>query len=144
LRVAFANAGRLEMMLFWLALSAFAIGTETFLLTGLLPMLSADLGFRRQSRATRNSVRTDIRDRLAYSGGALQPISIARPFSCRSHQLCSANLSAGFSLNFGHLVAARVLMALAAGLFMPTANAVAVLYLRRNIAGAPSLPSVPA
>lgn len=29
------------MVLFWLALSAFAIGTETFLLTGLLPMLSA-------------------------------------------------------------------------------------------------------
>jgi len=37
-----------------------------------------------------------------------------------------ANLSAGFSLNLGHLAAARVLMALAAGLFMPTANAVAV------------------
>ena len=37
-----------------------------------------------------------------------------------------ANLSAAFAVGFGHLTAARVVMALAAGLFMPTAVAVAV------------------
>jgi predicted MFS family arabinose efflux permease len=127
LRVAFANAGRLEMILFWLALSAFAIGTETFLLTGLLPMLSADLGI---SAAVAGQLATVFA--LTYAIGSPILAVLFSNFDRKTLLLFAlisfalANLSAGFSLDFGHLVAARVLMALAAGLFMPTANAVAV------------------
>ena len=115
------------MVLFWLALSAFAIGTETFLLTGLLPMLSADLGI---SAAVAGQLATVFA--LTYAIGSPILAVLFSNFDRKTLLLFAlisfalANLSAGFSLNFGHLVAARVLMALAAGLFMPTANAVAV------------------
>ena len=115
------------MILFWLALSAFAIGTETFLLTGLLPMLSADLGI---SAAVAGQLATVFA--LTYAIGSPILAVLFSNFDRKTLLLFAlisfalANLSAGFSLNFGHLVAARVLMALAAGLFMPTANAVAV------------------
>jgi predicted MFS family arabinose efflux permease len=115
------------MILFWLALSAFAIGTETFLLTGLLPMLSADLGI---SAAVAGQLATVFA--LTYAIGSPILAVLFSNFDRKTLLLFAlisfalANLSAGFSLDFGHLVAARVLMALAAGLFMPTANAVAV------------------
>lgn len=115
------------MILFWLALSAFAIGTETFLLTGLLPMLSADLGI---SAAVAGQLATVFA--LTYAIGSPILAVLFSNFDRKTLLLFAlisfalANLSAGFSLNFGHLVATRVLMALAAGLFMPTANAVAV------------------
>ena len=57
------------MILFWLALSAFAIGTETFLLTGLLPMLSADLGI---SAAVAGQLATVFA--LTYATGLLRPL----------------------------------------------------------------------
>lgn len=115
------------MILFWLAVSAFAIGTETFLLTGLLPMLSADLGI---SAAVAGQLATVFA--LTYAIGSPILAVLFSNFDRKTLLLFAlisfalANLSAAFSLNFGHLVAARVLMALAAGLFMPTANAVAV------------------
>jgi predicted MFS family arabinose efflux permease len=115
------------MILFWLALSAFAIGTETFLLTGLLPMLSADLGI---SAAVAGQLATVFA--LTYAIGSPVLAVLFSNFDRKTLLLFAlitfalANLWAGFSLNFGHLAAARVLMALAAGLFMPTANAVAV------------------
>ena len=115
------------MILFWLALSAFAIGTETFLLTGLLPILSADLGI---SAAVAGQLATVFA--LTYAIGSPILAVLFSNFDRKTLLLFAlisfalANLSAAFSLNFGHLVAARALMALAAGLFMPTANAVAV------------------
>lgn len=115
------------MILFWLALCAFAIGTETFLLTGLLPMLSADLGI---SAAVTGQLATVFA--LTYAIGSPVLAVLFSNFDRKTLLLLAlisfalANLSAAFSLNFGHLVAARVLMALAAGLFMPAANAVAV------------------
>lgn len=61
------------MILFWLALSAFAIGSETFLLSGLLPMLSADLNI---TAAVAGQLATVfgayIRNRFACPCGALQ------------------------------------------------------------------------
>ena len=115
------------MILFWLALSAFAIGTETFLLTGLLPMLSADLGI---SAAVAGQLATVFA--LTYAIGSPVLAVLFSNFDRKTLLLFAltgfalANLAASFSLAFGHLVAARVVMALAAGLFMPAANAVAV------------------
>ncbi|WP_315729209.1 MULTISPECIES: MFS transporter [unclassified Bradyrhizobium] len=115
------------MILFWLALSAFAIGTETFLLSGLLNLLSTDLGI---SAAVAGQLATVFA--LTYAIGSPVLAVLFSNFDRKTVLLLAlvsfalANILAGFSLDFGHLTAARVLMALAAGLFMPTANAVAV------------------
>jgi predicted MFS family arabinose efflux permease len=115
------------MILFWLALSAFAIGTETFLLSGLLPMLSADLAI---SAAVAGQLATVFA--LTYAIGSPILAVVFNNFDRKTLLLLAlvsfalANLSAALAVGFGNLMVARVVMALAAGLFMPTANAVAV------------------
>lgn len=115
------------MILFWLALSAFAIGTETFLLSGLLPMLSADLAI---SAAVAGQLATVFA--LTYAIGSPILAVLFNNFDRKTLLLLAlvsfalANLAAAFAIGFSHLMAARVVMALAAGLFMPTAVAVAV------------------
>jgi predicted MFS family arabinose efflux permease len=115
------------MILFWLAISAFAIGTETFLLSGLLPMLSADLAI---SAAVAGQLATAFA--LTYAIGSPVLAVLFNNFDRKTLLLLAlvsfalANLSAAFAVGFGNLIAARIVMALAAGLFMPTAVAVAV------------------
>ena len=109
-----------------LVLGAFAIGTETFMITGVLPNIAADL---RASPAAAGGLVTTFA--LTYAFGS-PLLAIASAGMERKHLLtlamgafALANVAAAFAPNFGWLLAARVLLSLAAGAFMPAAVAFA-------------------
>lgn len=112
--------------LFWLALGAFAVGTEGFVIAGILPALSRDLGV---SLAAAGQLVTAFS--LAYAlGSPLLAIATAgwpreRVLRWAMGGFALANLVAAFAPGYWSLMASRVLLALAAGLFMPTAGAYA-------------------
>lgn len=109
-----------------LVLGAFAIGTETFMITGVLPVISAEL---RISPAAAGSLVTIFA--LAYAfGSPLLAIATAgverrRLLLTAMGAFAAANFLAALAPNFLWLVAARVLLALTAGTFMPAATAFA-------------------
>ncbi|MGO4722752.1 MULTISPECIES: MFS transporter [unclassified Inquilinus] len=112
--------------LVWLAIGAFAIGTEGLMIAGLLPAIAADF---HTSVATAGELITIFA--LAYAVGS--PILSAFCGSLDRRRLlvlallffAFANLLAAATETLWQLVAVRVLLALSAGLFMPTAYAVA-------------------
>jgi len=117
---------RLPLSLGWLALGAFAIGTESFMVAGLLPVLAADL----QVSATRAG-QLVLLFALSYAVGS--PLMAAlfarfgrRPLLVASLAAFSAlALAASMAHGFAQLALARVARGLAAGVFLPTASAVA-------------------
>jgi predicted MFS family arabinose efflux permease len=115
------------MSVFWLALAAFAIGTEAFVIAGLLPVIASDMQI---SAAAAGQLVTAYA--LAYALGS--PI-LAVTFNNLDRRnvltialscFVAGNLLAVASASFALLLASRVLMALGAGLCMPTAIGVAV------------------
>lgn len=112
--------------LVWLAIGAFAIGTEGLMIAGLLPAIAADFN---SSVATAGQLITIFA--LAYAIGS--PILSALCGGLDRRRLLVmallaftvSNLLAALAGSLWQLVAARVLLALSAGLFMPTAYAVA-------------------
>jgi predicted MFS family arabinose efflux permease len=115
------------MSVFWLAVAAFAIGTEAFVIAGLLPAIAADLQI---SVAATGQLVTAYA--LTYAIGS--PV-LAVTFNNLDRRLVLAlalccfiagNLMAVGATTFTLLLASRMLMALGAGLCMPTALAVAV------------------
>ncbi len=109
-----------------LVLGAFAIGAETFLVSGVLPLIAADLHV---AAATAGSLVTIFA--LAYAFGS-PLIAVATAGVERKRLLifaigafALANLVAASAPNFASLAAARALLALSAGAFMPTAVAYA-------------------
>ena len=109
-----------------LVLGAFAIGAETFLITGVLPEIAADLHV---TAAAAGSLVTIFA--IAYAFGS-PLIAVATAGVERKRLLIGAifafalaNLVAAAAPNFFGLAAARVLLALAAGTFMPAAVAFA-------------------
>jgi predicted MFS family arabinose efflux permease len=115
------------MSVFWLAVAAFAIGTESFVIAGLLPVIAADLQI---SLVATGQLVTAYA--LTYAVGS--PI-LAVTFNNLDRRtvltlaLCcfiAGNLLAVVAASFAMLLASRMLMALGAGLCMPTALAVAV------------------
>jgi predicted MFS family arabinose efflux permease len=113
--------------LLWLALGAFAIGTESYALAGLLPALSAELGV---SVAMAGQLITAFA--LAYAlGSPLLAVATAgmerRALLLTSIATFGAfNLLAATAHTYAWLFVARIGMALAAGTFMPAASAYAV------------------
>jgi predicted MFS family arabinose efflux permease len=115
------------MSVFWLALAAFAIGTEAFVIAGLLPVIAADMQI---SAAAAGQLVTAYA--LAYAlGSPILSVTfnnldrkdvLALALSC----FIAGNLLAVASPGVPLLMASRVLMALGAGLCMPTAIGVAV------------------
>jgi predicted MFS family arabinose efflux permease len=109
-----------------LVLGAFAIGAETFLISGVLPLIAADL---RVTAATAGSLVTIFA--LVYAfGSPLVAVATAgverkRLLMFAIGAFALANLVAAFSPNFASLAAARALLALSAGAFMPTSVAYA-------------------
>lgn len=111
----------------WLAAAAFAIGTESFMIAGMLPELASDLGVGIETAGQLVTVFA-----LSYALGS--PILSALLGEVDRKKLLIAalgvfalsNLFAAFATNFSVLMLARIVMALSAGLFMPAANAVAV------------------
>jgi predicted MFS family arabinose efflux permease len=115
------------MSILWLAVAAFAIGTEAFVIAGLLPVIAADLQI---SLAATGQLVTAYA--LTYAIGS--PI-LAVTFNNLDRRtvltfaLCcfiAGNVLAVLAGSFATLLASRMLMAVGAGLCMPTALAVAV------------------
>ncbi len=115
------------MSVFWLALATFAIGTEAFVIAGLLSTIAGDL---QVSLAATGQLVTIYA--LTYAVGS--PL-LAVAFNNIDRRtllalaLCSfvaANLLAAIAATFSVLLVSRMLMAVSAGLCMPTALAVSV------------------
>ncbi|WP_051378294.1 MFS transporter [Derxia gummosa] len=109
-----------------LALGSFAIGTEAFMIAPLLPALAADLGVGVPAAGQLVTV-------FACVYGIGSPVLTALVGALDRRRLLLAclalfmlgNLAGALAGSFALLMAARVLMALAAGLYMPNANATA-------------------
>ncbi|WP_156410501.1 MFS transporter [Bosea sp. Root381] len=117
----------MDTRLLWLAGGAFAIGTGTLIITGILPDLSAGL---RASVDTAGLLITIFA--LAYAVGSpvlstlFGKIDRKTVLAGAMAVFGLANLGAALASDFTLVMAARVVMALAAGVYMPAANAVAV------------------
>jgi predicted MFS family arabinose efflux permease len=117
----------LSMSVFWLALAAFAIGTEAFVIVGLLPVIAADVHI---SLAATGQLVTVYA--LTYAIGSPVLAVLFNDFDRKAVltlALCCfilGNLVAATAGDFSTLLVSRMMMALGAGLCMPTANAVAV------------------
>jgi predicted MFS family arabinose efflux permease len=111
----------------WLAVAAFAIGTESFVIAGLLPNIAADLQI---SGAATGQLVTAYA--LTYAlGSPILSVGFANVDrrTLLILALCcfiAGNLLAVASASFFMLLTSRMLMALGAGLYMPTAISVAV------------------
>jgi DHA1 family inner membrane transport protein len=114
--------------LFWLALGAFAIGTEGFMIAGLLPTLARDLNV---SLPATGYLVTAFS--LAYAVGA--PIIAVLTAGLERRRLLAiamtgfsiASLLAALAPGYAELLAARLLLALSAASFMPAASGYAAV-----------------
>lgn len=113
--------------LLWLSVGTFVIGAEGFIVAGVLPQVASDLG---TSLAACGQLITAYA--LAYAIGS--PVLAAlfgkaprKPMLVAAlAAFAVANAIAAVSVNLPMLIVGRVLLGLSAGLFIPTANAVAV------------------
>lgn len=116
------------MSLYWLAVMAFAIGTEAFVIAGLLPIIAADVHI---SMVVTGQLVTAYA--IVYAIGS--PL-LAILFEKLDRKLAlvialvvfiAGNVAAAAATGFAVLLLSRMAMAIGAGLAMPTANAVAVV-----------------
>ncbi|WP_420106019.1 MFS transporter [Herbaspirillum huttiense] len=110
----------------FLALGTFAIGTEGFMIAPLLPRMAADFGMSVSTVASLVIVFTLV---LAISSPIATVLSAhinrRRVLMGAMGVFTAANLVAALSSGFGGLLASRLLMAVAAGLYTPNASALA-------------------
>jgi predicted MFS family arabinose efflux permease len=117
----------MDTRLLWLAGGAFAIGTGSLIITGILPDLATAFGASLDTAGLLLSLFA-----IAYAIGSpilstlLGEVDRRTVLAGSLSVFALANLLAAFAADFSLLMAARILMALAAGTFMPAANAVAV------------------
>lgn len=112
--------------LYWLSLGTFAVGTESFMIAGLLPGMATDLGV---SVAVAGQLVTVFA--LAYALSS--PVLAALTGNLNRRRLligamalfAVANLLAFTASGYWSLMAARVVLALAAAVYVPGANALA-------------------
>ena len=115
------------MSVFWLAVAAFAIGTEAFVIAGLLPTIATDLQISVPAAGQLVSVYA-----LTYAVGSpilavtLNNIDRRTVLTLALSTFIAGNLLAVVASGFALLMASRMLMALGAGLCMPTALGVSV------------------
>ncbi len=112
--------------LFWLALGAFAVGTEGFMIAAILPKISADLSV---SVTAAGQLVTIFALAYALSSPILTALSGGvgrrRLLILSMVAFALSNLVAAAAPSYWSLVAARVLLAFSAGLYVPGANALA-------------------
>jgi predicted MFS family arabinose efflux permease len=109
--------------LLWLTLGAFSIGTEGFMIAGLLPALAQDLNVGLSAAGQLVTAFS-----LAYAVGA--PVMAVLTAGMERRRLLAlaiagfsiANLLAALAPNYAGLLAARLLLALSAASFMPAAS----------------------
>lgn len=112
--------------LYWLALGAFAVGTEGFMIAAILPDIASDLSV---GIATAGQLVTIFA--LAYAISSPVLTALTGSIDRRGLLIFSmvlftvSNLVAASVPNYWSLVAARVLLAFSAGLYVPNANALA-------------------
>ncbi|KFC73936.1 putative integral membrane transporter protein [Bosea sp. LC85] len=117
----------MDTRLVWLAGGAFVIGTGSLMITGILPNLAAAFGTSIDTAGLLISIFA-----VAYALGSpilstlLGDVDRRMVLAGSLSVFALANLLAAFATGFTWLMAARIAMALAAGVFMPSANAVAV------------------
>jgi predicted MFS family arabinose efflux permease len=112
--------------LYWLALGTFAIGTEGFMIAPLLPDLARDLSVSLVSAGQLVTV-------FAFTYALSSPILTALTGDIDRRRLLVASMLVFAAANFvawsaqGYLalLSARILLAVAAGLYVPNANALA-------------------
>jgi predicted MFS family arabinose efflux permease len=113
-------------VLYWFALGTFAIGTEGFMIAPLLPSLAQDLSV---SLIAAGQLVTAFTLSYAFSSPVLTALTggVGRRNLLIGAMVAfaAANLVAAFATGYWMLLAARVLLALAAGLYVPNANALA-------------------
>jgi predicted MFS family arabinose efflux permease len=123
--------------IYWMALGTFAIGTEGFMIAPLLPRLAGDLSVSVAAAGQLVSVFA-----LAYAFSS--PILTALTGNLDRRRLlvlsmigfALANVFAFAAKDYRTLMAARVLLAVAAGLYVPNANALAGALVRPERRGA--------
>jgi predicted MFS family arabinose efflux permease len=117
----------MDKRLIWLAVGAFTISTEGFVISSLLPDIAADAGI---SMPLAGCLITAFA--LAYALGAPILATLTGDWDRRRVILATlaafvlGNVIAALSSSFEVLLVARIVMALAAGLFAATAQATAV------------------
>jgi predicted MFS family arabinose efflux permease len=121
-----ASATRTPAALYWLALGTFAIGTEGFMIAALLPTIARDLRISVPQAGLLVSIFS-----LAYATSSPVLTTLTGRVDRRRLLLASMsifallNVAAGTAHTFNSLAVARVLLAFAAGVFTPNANALA-------------------
>jgi predicted MFS family arabinose efflux permease len=112
--------------IYWMALGTFAIGTEGFMIAPLLPRLAGDLSV---SVAEAGQLVTVFALTYAVSSPILTALGGAlnrrRLLVFAMIGFAAANVFAFAAKDYWQLMAARVLLAVAAGLYVPNANALA-------------------
>ena len=112
--------------LLWLALGAFAVGTESFMIAAILPAIARDLAVGVAAIGQLVTI-------FALAYGLSSPILTTLTGSINRRRLLIfsmtafsvVNLMAAATPGYWYLVAARVLLAFSAGLYVPNANALA-------------------
>jgi predicted MFS family arabinose efflux permease len=123
--------------IYWMALGTFAIGTEGFMIAPLLPRLAGDLTVSVAAAGQLVSV-------FALTYAFSSPILTALTGALNRRRLLVlsmvgfglANVVAFAAKDYWTLMAARVLLAVAAGLYVPNANALAGALVRPERRGA--------
>ncbi len=114
------------MIVLWLAVATFAIGTEAFVISGILPIMASDLGI---SLAAAGQLVTAYA--LTYAVGspilavAFNNLDRRTVLTLALGSFIASNILAVYATGFATLLLARMLMAVGAGLCTPTALAVA-------------------
>jgi predicted MFS family arabinose efflux permease len=119
-------APALPASILWLALGSFAVGTEAFMIAGVLPTIGRDL-------AVTPAMTGQLVPAFEFTFAISAPILATWLARCPRRRLlllsllgfAAINFGASLAPGFGTLVAARMLLALAAGLYIPTAVALA-------------------
>ncbi len=112
--------------LYWLAAGTFAVGTEGFMIAAILPGIAADLTVSLQAVAQLITVFA-----LVYALSSPLLTALTGHINRRTMLLVSmgafvaSNLVAAAATGYGFLLFARILIALAAGLYVPSASALA-------------------
>ncbi|MBN3764105.1 MFS transporter [Burkholderia sp. Ac-20365] len=130
------TSSSLPAPVYWLALGAFAIGTEGFMISPLLPGLASDLSVSIETAGQLVTV-------FALAYGLSSPVLTALSGGMNRRKLLLAsmvafalsNLLAFAAPSFWALMGARVLLALSAGLYVPGANALASVIVPPNRRG---------
>jgi predicted MFS family arabinose efflux permease len=112
--------------LYWMALGTFAVGTEGFMIAAILPGIAGDLAVSLQAAGQLVTV-------FALTYALSSPLLTALTGNVNRRRLlilsmaafAGANLVAATAPGYWFLVGARILLALSAGLYVPSANALA-------------------